>query len=137
MKPELFIATSDYATLKNDNKGTDSLTMPSSVIVGPGSVYKLEKKIAIGSAGAAERAQIESNLLGKRYVGHFLSVSRNGTVSSNTAQYSVLALVTRDTDTTIALSIEVWNPYSSNLVTANVTETFTFYINTFLPPVVI
>lgn len=36
MKPELFIATSDYATLKNDNKGTDSLTMPSSVIVGPG-----------------------------------------------------------------------------------------------------
>ena len=77
-KPESFISTSDYATLKNDGTTTLTITLPASVGIAASSNYTLTSDVTVGTAGASDRAQIHSSRLGNRYVTNLLGVDRSG-----------------------------------------------------------
>ena len=60
--PNNFIASTDFATIKND--GTDktlSVTIPSSVVVAANSIYTQTSIVTVGSAVSNIRARIESS----------------------------------------------------------------------------
>lgn len=133
-KPESFISSTDYATLKNDGNGTATLTVPASQTVGSGGVYRIEASVAVGTAGASERAQIHSSVLGQRFVGSVLSVSRTGVAGGSSSPYTILAHLYRSSATTLTAVVEIRNPYGSTLTGFATAETFTFYFSTFIPP---
>lgn len=128
-KPESFISTSDYATLKNDGTATLTITLPASVGIASSTNYTLTSDVTVGTAGASDRAQIHSSRLGKRYVTNLLGVSRSGS-----DPYTILVSLYRTSATTLRAMVDIRNPYGGTLTTEATAEVFTFYVNTFLPP---
>lgn len=131
-----FILTSDYATLKNDSVTTAvSVVVPGSQAVAANTVYSVSADITLGKAGSIVRAQIasskDSNL---RYVATSINYGRTGTVGGAAAAYTVAAVLTRISGTTIRLTAYIVHPYGSTLTGAAGAETITFYVTTFLSP---
>lgn len=136
-KPENFILTTDYATLKNDDRNDAlSVTVPSSQTVGAGAVYSITDTVTVGSNVASIRSRMRSSKETNWYVTQSLHILRTGTVSGSPASYDVLAVVTRQTATTVRLTAFIRNPYGSTLTGASGSETFTAVVNTFLSPFV-
>jgi len=139
-KPESFILTSDFATLKNDSNVTVSVTVPSSVVI-PGSVTAVGQYVEYhqdstsGKQGAISRIQISSSGDSNRiYPARTVSWERLGTVGGvGGFSYSVFAFTYRVNPTTVRCMAYIMNPYSTPLTTA-AGETITFYVATFLPP---
>ena len=128
-KPESFISTTDYATLKNDGTATLTITLPASVAIASSTNYTLTSDVTVGTAGSSDRAQIHSSRLNKRYVTNLLSIDRSGT-----DPYTILVSLYRTSATNLRAVVDIRNPYGSTLTTESTAETFTFYVNTFLPP---
>lgn len=139
-KPSDFILSTDYATLKNDDSDTTSVTAPGAVsvpaAVGPvGGYVEYHQDLTIGTAGAITRLQIESSKnAGVVYAARTLSIDRTGTVGGSPANYSIIAFAYRTAPTTLRCQVYISNPNAGTLTTAAGDETFTFYINTFLAP---
>ena len=140
-KPSQFILNTDYATLKNDASGTVSVTAPGSQVVpaavGPvGGYLEYHTDIEIGVAGSITRLQIssskESNTV---YSTRTLDILRLGTVLGFPGvPYNIIAFTYRTAPTTLRCIVYVSNPNTDPLTTAVGDETFTFYVNTFIPP---
>lgn len=133
-KPESFTITSDYAPLKNDGEAVFTLVLPASLFIAASATYSLSDTATIGTAGASERSQISSSKTGRRYVGSIISIERSGTSGGGPASYNILATLTRSSATTLTAAVEIRNPYIGPLTTASGSETFTFYVSTFIPP---
>lgn len=137
---ERFILTTDFATLKNDNSGNTTVTFPASqsvpAAVGSTGGYTIfTSDLTIGVQGALTRTQISSSKDSNiPYTVRRLSYQRSGIVSGSPASYTIDAFTFRLNANTIRFQVMVMNPYSSALTTATGAETFTFFINTFLPP---
>lgn len=135
--PSQFIATSDYATLKNDNGTSTTVTFPASTVIAGSGSSVVTSDLVIGAAASINRVQISSSKdSNTRYATLSLSFGRTGTSSGSPASYDIFAFVTRISSTTLRCSAYVPNPYGASLTTATGDETFTFYIDTFLPPFV-
>lgn len=134
-KPTQFILNTSYATLKNDDSGSGSVVVPSSVnIAGSGSV-SYSTDLTIGAQGAFTRARIRSSKEGSRWiVANAIGYIRTGTTLGSPAIYDIFAFVWRPNATTLRLQVHIQNPYSSTLTTASGAETIDFFVNTFLPP---
>lgn len=135
-KPERFIYSSDFATLKNDDDGTTTVTIVGGAVIAPGATYTVSSDLTVGTQLGEGRIRISSSKLGssKFYAG-YLGVNRNGTVSGSPAPYTIYALVSRISPTQSRCICIIQNPYPSNLTCEAGNETFTFKINTFIPPV--
>lgn len=139
-KPESFIASTDYATLKNDAKGIVSVTAPGSIVI-PGSVGSVGSYVAyqadlvIGATAAITRIQISSSKNGNNIqVTRNASGIRTGVSLGFSTIYSTTAFVYRISPTTVRCQVYTPNPQADPLTTEAGNETFTFYVNTFLPP---
>lgn len=125
-RPENFIITTDYATLKNDvSSATLSVTIPGSTVVPGNGIYSISDTITIGSQTSNIRARIRSSRDGRWLLG--AAVSYDG-------GYNVLALVTRQSNTQVRLTAIIKNPYSLSLTIAPTSETITAVVSTFLSP---
>lgn len=134
MKPERFILTTDYATLKNDASAILSVTVPSSVTVAGNGVYSISSSASIGQIGASERSQIVSSKIGEVYSANIVVIYRWGTESGLPAIYDINVDLSRTDANTLTLSATIMNPYSTTLQCESGSETFTAYVATFLPP---
>lgn len=133
--PQDFDITSDFATLKNDNSGDISVTFPGSFSVPGNGLSQFTNTINIGTRGAALRTRASSSKDSNTwYVCSSLSYMRTGMSGGFSASYSVVAAASRTSPTTITVVALVLNPYSGTLVTEAGNETFSFHLNTFLPP---
>lgn len=133
-KAESFIATSDFATLKNDDSETVSITMPASVVIPAGGSYILNQDISVGLASSEQRIRVRSSLLGSQYYNGLLIVNRIATTAFGDALYGVYTMVARISPTVVRCSVVVPNGNIDPITTHNQAETFTFVVNTFLSP---
>lgn len=129
--PADFIILSDDATLKNDARTTASVVFPGSTVVAGNGSAEFHTDVVIGQVGSINRLQIASSKdSGKRYVTKSYSREYTGSLGG----YNIFAFASRISTTTIRCSLVLLNPYSSNMTGEAVDETFTFYIDTFIPP---
>lgn len=133
--PNQFILTSDFASLKNDAGTTVKVTFPGSSSVAGGSYKEVATDVVIGTKASINRTQISSSKdANTRYAGLYLSYTRTGTHAGVASPYTLFAFVYRTSPTTLRCSAYVANPYAGTLTTAATDETFTFYVDTFIPP---
>lgn len=131
-----FIFSTDYATLKNDNNATVQVTFPGSVVVpasvgSAGSAIETHTDVTIGAQGAISRIQISSTKDASIiHPARNVYYNRTGDLGA----YTIVAFTYRVSPTVMRCSAFVTNPFSSPLTTEAGDETFTFYVNTFLPP---
>lgn len=133
-KPEQFIVTSDYATLKNDATGAVSVTFPGSQSIASNQLRTYTNTATLGTRGASLRTRIMSSKHGSWYSCSTLSFSRNANMGGMTVPYSISAFVTRTQPDEVTVIVSVLNPYDTSITTASGNETFTFELSTFLSP---
>jgi hypothetical protein len=137
-KPSEFIMSTDYATLKNDDTNTISVTFPSGLILTAGQRYVVTQDLVIGTINASSRVRISSSKISNQYfAGCIAWVDRTGVIAGPTnVPYALRAFITRINPTTVRAVVGMLNPYSEGMATAFGDETFTFEIDTFLSPFV-
>lgn len=130
-KPTSFITTSDYATLKNDAGSSGTVTVPASFTVGAANTKTYTTNLTLGSTGSINRVQISSSKDSNTIYSTGLHArTRTGSLGA----YTIYSFVTRTSATNLQLTCIIPNPYGATLTGASGDETFTFYVNTFLPP---
>lgn len=136
VKPSNFNMHSGYATMKNDDDGTLTVTFPSSTVVA--SVSSVTSDLTIGTINASSRVRVASSKEGNiYYTGAQMVVLRNGTIATpGDSPYTLAAYLTRINATTIRATAVISNPYGVNMTSESGAETFTFEIDTFLSPFV-
>lgn len=134
-KAESFILSTDFATLKNDAAASTSVTAPGSATVVGGSYVEYHSDLNIGVVGSLTRIQVSSSKNSNSIqVTRFVAGSRTGVVLGSPAAYGIYAFVYRLDSDTLRCQVYIPNPYADSLTTEAGDETFTFYVNTFLPP---
>ena len=134
-KVELFISSTDFATLKNDGTTDFTLTVPGGTVIAGSGQLLLTQDQTVGVKGASTRTRIASSKNANRFlIVPVMSMSRQGLVIGNPAFYEVIAYVSRVGPTQLRASVIIRNPYSDSLTCAGGDETFSFHVNTFVPP---
>lgn len=134
MTPADLIISSDFASLKNDNLGQLTLTIPAGAIIPAGGSTTWQVERELGTTNASMRTQMNSSLRpddwtpgNMRIIDMVLNYS--GTISTETGLVSLV----RVTPTTIRLYCTQFNtaPFNISVVTG---QTVTAQIATFLSP---
>lgn len=140
MKPESFISTTDYATLKNDDFGIVQVTFPGGQFFSPGQEMTVTNTIDVGTINAGMRPRIAASRSGNRfYVCSSFSGRRVGWTDGAPppeVTYTIRAALVRISPTTLEARVSVRNLLSGNLATQAIDEVFTFEVPTFLSPFV-
>lgn len=135
MRPEEFILTTDYATLKNDDSGTFQLVVPGSMSIGSGTTYTNSIDITLGSDSVNTRSQINSSRASTVWVAASqVDFPRTGTVGGSPSPYTLFTIITRIGTNTLQISASIFNSNVGTLTTQSGAETITFDIRTFLSP---
>lgn len=142
-KPEQFISTTDYSTLKNDDVQTLTFVIPGSIVI-PASApyyYVQTQTIQVGGVlGATARVEIntsrESSIW---YSGSVLQVVADGTWSiAGGGEYPYYIFVSRTSATTVTARVYIPNDGGAfgagSLTTEATARTVNIRIATFLPP---
>lgn len=132
-KAESFILTSDFATLKNDDTKSIDVVLPASVVIAPGTLYNVSADLTIGAPGAEQRVKVKSSRIGAKYFTGMFNSTWEGTTPFGPAIYTSYARAIRISPTVVRCIVTVPNPYPDPLTTG-ISETFSFIVNTFLPP---
>lgn len=131
VKPSLFILTTDYATLGNDDGTTISVTAPGFQPIGAGATLTYSTDVVIGAKASLNRIQISSSKDSNTpYETLSLSFLRVGSPSP----YNIVAYAFRIDTSTLRCQIIIPNPTGAPMITEAGDETFTFDIDTFIPP---
>lgn len=136
-KPDSFILNTDFATLKNSERGlTAQITVPGSVAVAGSGLYSPFVDIPITQSQAVSTARISSSKNSSRQlVGNATDFIRTGSVLGIPgAFYDLYAFIWRVSPNVVRFQVLIQNPYDDPLVGATGDETFTVYFNTFVPP---
>lgn len=130
-KPTQFILSSDYATLKNDDSKSTSVTAPGSQSIAGSGYLEYHSDLTVGAQASLNRVQISSSKdSNTRYATELLEYARTGSLGG----YNIVAYAFRISTTMMRCSIYVPNPYGGAMTSEAGDETFNFYINTFTPP---
>jgi hypothetical protein len=136
-KPEQFISTTDFPTIKNSVGDTTTLTLsiPATFTVPAGAYnsWTTSTTATIGQKGAMIRSTIKSSKLGSQeFIAHNLYESRVGDYA-----YYLIIDVYRDTPTTVtavAYIPNIFNPGYLATPVVSQAETITIKLSTFLSP---
>lgn len=135
MKPEDFILTTDYTTIKNDGEESFTITIPGNSTIGAGVSRQWTQTKVVGTQGGFDLLQLSYTGQSVRYAGPITSVSRNGTAPGwGTVSYDIRLQVSRTSPTEITAVAEIFNFTSATLTTNSSAITFTFYVTTLRPP---
>lgn len=133
-KPENFITSSDYATLKNDAVGSLSVTLPSSTAVPGSTTVSWTDTITIGTPGSSIRSRVSSTKNGVVYAGNSVSFYSTTGGSGPAADYYIYTAVHRVSATQVRLTVFIQNSYGSTQTITGLAQTITARVATFLPP---
>lgn len=138
-KPKDFIMSSDYATLKNDNSGRLSVTLPSSLNIPAATVQTYTDTVTMGVAGGALRARINSSKGDgwHAYPVVVYSSSTGGSLPSFPGidiAYDIFVNVHRTSPTQVRLTVAIPNGWGETLSITGLSQTITAHVATFLPP---
>lgn len=135
-KPSDFILTTDYATLKNDNKGSVSITLPSAILIPAAGIYSQSASIPIGVRGSSFRSRISSTKRTEQFVTNTVvySYSSGATVIGSPTNYDIFVTVTRANPTSLTLSVTIPNGFADPMSVTGLAQTITANVATFLPP---
>lgn len=135
-KPEQFILTSDYGTLKNDATGTITLSIPSGITIPSGDFREYSNTLTIGTINASTRIQITSSADPSNWTyGNMREVIlRIRDSSSFEYDQSYVVNVERTSSTDIRMYIRIPNlsPFPFTIISG--VQTVTADIATFLSP---
>lgn len=129
VKPSQFILDTDYATLKNDTSNIAQVTIPANSVIPANGYTEHSVDIVAGLPGSLIQAQIGDTYMGQVIVGNQVVFDH-----STATPYSVLCMAYRINATTVRCTAYRPNPYNTNTTGINQAITYTFYIDTFLPP---
>lgn len=133
-QPESFISTTDFPTLKNDNRGSASVVVPASVSIPGNGSLEFHADITIGVAGAVTQCRIRSSGFSSQWIiGQMLSIIRTGSNSGSPTPYNIYAFIYRTSPTNLRCEVYIPNPYST-VTTGGAGETIDYFVNTFIPP---
>jgi hypothetical protein len=135
-KPKNFNVTTDYATLKNDAKGTMNLVINTGVVIPPGGSYTYETFLDLGTRNAGMRVQMKSSRYGDNWT---VGTSMQTKIIDDIAPYGsfddyFVANVQRVSPTRLRLYLIVVNFSPVNMTIVGGGQTITAEINTFLSP---
>lgn len=135
-RPSLFNINSDFATLKNDNKGAVSITLPGSILIPASGIYAQSASIAIGVRGSSFRSRISSTKRPEQFVTNTViySYSTGAIVSGSPSNYDIFVTVTRADPSNLTLSVTIPNGYNAPMSVSGLAQTITANVATFLPP---
>lgn len=137
MRPEEFIINSDYATLKNDNSGSLSITLPNTLNIPGNTVYSTSSTITLGVQGSSVRARImstkDNNWYALNSVVPYIYTS-GAVVSGSSVGYNVFVSLTRIDATTLRLLVTIPNNYGTTMAISGLAQTITGVVATFIPP---
>lgn len=128
-KPAQFILDTDYTTLKNDTNNTIQIVVPASTIIPANSYVEFTSSITASVPGSIVQAQIGDSFMGQVLIGNQV-VFHHDTASP----YDVLCLTYRPNATTLTCLVYIPNPYGTPTTGIAQNVTYTFYIDTYLPP---
>lgn len=129
--PSSFILSSDYGTLKNDTDNVVTITIPASATIPGNSYVAYTSDVTASQAGSIVQTQI-----GDSYLGQVVCASQVIFHHETADPYDVFCLVFRPSPTTLRCVAYIPNPYAGDITGLNQAVTYTFYVDTFLPPVV-
>lgn len=133
-KPSSFILTTDYPTIKNDNSGSFSITIPASQAIATGTAYEQEVTKTIGTASSLLRITAKSSLDGREFSGNsFMSIGYGDITPYGSTPYNIMIDVYRKSSTVIAVHVYIPNLTPVTLTTG-AAETITIKVATFLSP---
>lgn len=134
-KPENFILNTDYPTLKNDDVGTVSISIPASIVIDAGDYWSSSQTIDIGTSGSVIRSTIKSSRNNKEYVSSTIAEGLYASAPSGVVYYlSIDVYRTSPTQITVYASIVNTVFPSSIMQTSSTAETITVKLATFLSP---
>lgn len=134
-RPESFIATTDFPTLKNDDSGDTTITIPASVNIAGNGYAEYTADVVAGSSGAIQSSRIASSKdSNKWYQAQVVVLNRTGLNGGFPASYNVAFFIRRLSTTTLRCEVLIPNPYGTTLTTEAGVETVSYHINTFIPP---
>lgn len=132
---EDFILTTDFATLKNDDAGTISVTIPNVTSIPAATVYSWYNEIEVGAVGSSVRAVIYTDKdIRKFYSTTLFHYYTGGTVSGSPTLVGINCFLHRTSKTTLRLTCFLQNPYGSTMTITGLSQTVTANFVTFLPP---
>lgn len=137
-KPENFILTTDYATLKNDAIGQMVLSITSGVTIASLSSYTYETFLDIGQINAGVRGYIGTTKFADLYAvfnGSFdvRILTRYNTTGNPTTELYLTTILERISPTRLRLYCQVGNPFAFSITVMD-SQTVTFELATFLSP---
>lgn len=134
-KPDSFIVTTYYPTLKNDGVFDATVAIPSSVSVPRNGYVEYHTDIVAGTQGAVASARISSSKdSGIWYQAQTIVYTRMGSDIMGPSLYSIAAFVWRPSPTVLRCQVHIPNPLSNTLTGEAGAETISFHVNTFIPP---
>lgn len=137
-KPNSLIQSSDYASLKNDDKKSVSLYLGASPALANGVTHTYESFITVGTINAPIRCQIRSDVAPSTiYSSPQIQVTLQATISGGFGiiDYPTTAYVERVSATSIRLSCSVYGYVPGQTMTmTGKFQTITADIVTFLSP---
>lgn len=137
-RPEQFILTTDYGTLKNDATGTISLSIPTGATIPAFGFVEYSNTLGIGTRNAGTRVQMSlSSDSGNWTPGHIREVllrARLNTTGNPVVDYYQVANLERIDPTTVRLYCRIGNPYNFSITIVSAAQTVTANVATFLSP---
>lgn len=134
-KPQQFIFSTDYPTLKQQTGAGALITLPGSLVIGPNGTLETHGDATVGTVGSLLRTRISSSFNGNEpLVGDAVIFNRTGTISGSPVPYSVLAIVYRISPTQLRFQAFIQNPYGANLTTQAGTDAIKIWSVCFLAP---
>ena len=135
-KPNNFILTTDYPTLKNDDINSFTITIPPAFLVDFEGYYEDEEVLTIGTKGSLIRTTCKSDKDGREFTGNsFMTIGYGKWGAGSTpTPYNILIDMYRKTATTLAVRVYIPNLTPGILLTENITEVITIKAATFLSP---
>lgn len=130
-RPNGFIISSDFPTLKNEGFVQGDITIPGSIVIPAGGSVSGKLVLDSGSIGSISRGRIAStkNFM-NWFTGQGIIFNRTGSQGS----YGILALIYRSAPTQITFEVIIQNGYGSTMTGAAGNETIYFYSNQFVAP---
>lgn len=137
-RPEQFILTTDYGTLKNDATGTISLLIPTGATIPALGFVEYSNTLEIGTRNAGTRVQMSSSAESDNWTpGHIREVlirARHNTTGNPVFDYYQAVNLERIDPTTVRLYCRIGNPNNFSITIVSAAQTVTANVATFLSP---
>jgi len=136
-KPESFVLTTDYGTLKNDAIGSMTLTLPPGMVIPAMGQGIYETFLTIGTQNAGIRSRMYFDGFSENWtpaISIVVKLRMFYSIDGNTYDWYTTAIIKRISPSRLRMYVAIQNPFGFFIRTAGSTTTVKAEIATFLSP---